>query len=222
MNNVSAVIGGGRGGGTEPKACFNDIGGRDQLKKNGLATFNRTLARFTMSKATANQDQSTGSHRDSTASEELTCAMCGSSIVHMIQVARNDDQVDSRCESHGGATTTEANADEHEAEPARARRAKTPHKPTKPSTKRARPKPAIVHSKAVRRAVRQEMLVCIPGFTRARARAVLDASKGGTFAEIVARTPEQLAHVLVAAEPGLAKDPELKASLAKALKRVIQ
>ena len=93
--------------------------------------------------------------------------------------------------------------------------------PTRPS-KRPRAKPTIVHSKAVRRAVRQEMVACIPGWNRARARAVLDACQDGTFAEVVSLPSSELARILMAGEPGLAKDTELKADLVKALKRVIQ
>ena len=88
--------------------------------------------------------------------------------------------------------------------------------------KRPRVKPTIVHSKVVRRAVRQEMIATIPGWNRARARAVLDACADGTFAEVVGLSSNELARILVAGEPGLAKDTELKTDLVKALKRVIQ
>ena len=68
----------------------------------------------------------------------------------------------------------------------------------------------------------QEMIACIPGFTRARAQAVLDASEDGTFAGLVSLSSEELCRVLVAAEPALKRDSELRADLVKALKRVIQ
>ena len=69
---------------------------------------------------------------------------------------------------------------------------------------------------------RQEMIATIPGWNRARARAVLDACQDGTFAEVVSLSSNELARILVAGEPGLAKDTELKTDLVKALKRVIQ
>ena len=66
------------------------------------------------------------------------------------------------------------------------------------------------------------MIACIPGFTRARAQAVLDASEDGTFEGLVSLSSDELCRVLVAAEPGLKRDSELKCDLVKALKRVIQ
>ena len=51
---------------------------------------------------------------------------------------------------------------------------------------------------------------------------VLDASQDGTFADTLSLSPNGLAHILVAAEPGLARDTEVKTDLVEALQRVIQ
>ena len=152
-------------------------------------------------------------------SDDLTCVVCGSSLIHMIHVAGNDDGVGSL---EGLHDDTEANeVSQEQAKPSPAPQPVPAAKPTRPA-KRPRAKPTIVHSKTVRRAVRQEMIACIPGWNRARARAVLDACQDGTFAEVVSLSSNELARILVAAEPGLAKDSELNADLVKALKRVIQ
>ena len=135
----------------------------------------------------------------------------------MIHFACNDDGM--------GEEPCDENLDEdspkEQTKPSPAPKPAQAVRPAKPST-RPRAKPTIVHSKAVRRAVRQEMIACIPGWNRARARAVIDACMDGTFAEVVSMSSNELARILVAAEPGLTKDTELKADLVKALKRVIQ
>ena len=151
--------------------------------------------------------------------EDLTCAVCGSSLIHMIHVAGNDDGVGSQEEPHDDIECNEVPPEQ--AKPSRAHQSAPAAKPTR-SCKRPRAKPTIVHSKVVRRAVRQEMIATIPGWNRARARAVLDACQDGTFAEVVSLSSNELARILVAGEPGLAKDTELKTDLVKALKRVIQ
>ena len=152
----------------------------------------------------------------SEAGEDLTCSVCGSSLLPMIEVAGNSDGL----ESHTGDRNDHVD-EVNQAVPVEPGSASRAAKPSR-STKSLRPKPSIVHSKAVRCAVRVEMLACIPGFNRARARALMGASQDGTFAGVASLSPHTLARILAEAEPGLAKDPELKVGLVKALKRVLQ
>ena len=93
--------------------------------------------------------------------------VCGSSLVHMIHVAGNDDGVGvCRGEPRDDTEANEAAAEQ--AKPSPAPQPAPAVKPTRPA-KRPRAKPTIVHSKAVRRAVCQEMIACISGWNRARA-----------------------------------------------------
>ena len=176
---------------------------------------------MTMSERHATQDPGVDAQRDRVG-EDLTCAVCGTSLIPILQVVGNND----------GATESQREVHDHhelnmaEESPAEGQVETSPtRQPDKSSSKpvrRARLKPTITRSIAVRRAVRQEMVACIPGFTRARAQAVLDASEDGTFEGLVSLSSDELCRVLVAAEPGLKRDSELKCDLVKALKRVIQ
>ena len=171
-----------------------------------------------MSDQSASKGSSVDGEKDRVG-DDLTCVVCGSSLIHMIHVAGNDDGLGSQEEPHDDIECNEVPAEQ--AKPGRAPQPAPAAKPTR-SCKRPRAKPTIVHSKVVRRAVRQEMIATIPGWNRARARAVLDACQDGTFEEVVSLSSNEVARILVAGEPGLAKDTELKTDLVKALKRVIQ
>lgn len=173
-----------------------------------------------MSERHATQDPGVDAQRDRVG-EDLTCTVCGTSLVPMLQVVGREEAVETHKEEHrlSAMNVAEASAEEEQPEPTAS--TSTREKSSKP-TRRVRLKPTITRSTAVRRAVRQEMIACIPGFTRARAQAVLDASEDGTFAGLVSLSSEELCRVLVAAEPALKRDSELRADLVKALKRVIQ
>ena len=97
--------------------------------------------------------------------EDLTCAVCGSSLIHMIHVVGNDDGLGSPEEPHDDIECNEVPPEAEQAKPSRAPQPAPAAKPTR-SCKRHRAKPTIVHSKVVRRAVRQEMITTIPGWNR--------------------------------------------------------
>ena len=173
-----------------------------------------------MSERADAQDRGMDNQRDRVG-DDLMCTVCGTSLVPMLQVVGREEAIETHGEQHrpSAMNVAEASAEEEQPEPTAS--TSTREKSSKP-TRRVRLKPTITRSTAVRRAVRQEMITCIPGFTRARAQAVLDASEDGTFAGLVSLSSEELCRVLVAAEPALKRDSELRADLVKALKRVIQ
>ena len=169
-----------------------------------------------MSESSPVVDASVSRQRDQVG-EDLTCMVCGTSLVHMIHVPGNDDGAGEEQRDDNGASEVP----KERVKPSPVPQPALAAKPVRLS-KRPRAKPTIVYSKVVRRAVRQEMIASIPGWNRARARAVLGACQDGTFAEVVGLSSNELARILAVAEPGLAKDTELKTDLVNALKRVIQ
>ena len=175
---------------------------------------------MTMSERHATQDPGVDAQRDRVG-EDLTCAVCGTSLIPMLQVVGNSDGAteSQRVHDHNELNVAEENPTEGQVETSPTRQ---PDKSSSKPVRRARLKPTITRSIAVRRAVRQEMIACIPGFTRARAQAVLEASEDGAFEGLVSLSSDELCRVLVTAEPALKRGSELKADLVKALKRVIQ
>ena len=162
------------------------------------------------------------------ADEDLRCQACGLPLLPLLQVAGNDDKThgdvthdDDVCSNVGSASERHrgvmAGGDLLEDGALRAKK-----KDTKRSTAKPRLGPGVVHAKAVRKVVRQEMIACIPGWNRKRARAVVEAFSNNTFMEITKASPDELNRVLAAAEKTLLEDSELRSGLVKALKRVLQ
>lgn len=163
--------------------------------------------------------------RSPEAEESLRCEACGLLLLPMLKVAGNDDKEETR----SNMSTMEArdhgvmgdDGDLHESV-VKSLNEQAKKQPAKQPILKPRLRPGVVHAKAVRKVVRQEMIACIPGFNRARARAVVEAFPNSTFTEIMSASPSELSSVLAAAEKTLVKDSELRSGLVKALRRVLQ
>ena len=127
---------------------------------------------------------------------DLTCPTCGSQIGPLLGVD-NESIAD---------TTSDADG----AKPARKPALKAKLKP-----RRAKPKPGLLHFRAVRQAVRIEMLARVPGMNRPKARAVVEALPGATMSAIMRISVEDLADIEVGDEEQLGDD------VALALKRAV-
>lgn len=77
-------------------------------------------------------------------------------------------------------------------------------------------KPGVTKVKEVRKAIRVEMLACIPGWNRLKARKVIDAHPTGTLGEIMQSSLGQLARIKVG------QSATLGTSLAEALQFVVE
>ena len=119
---------------------------------------------------------------------------------------------------------TECTGDESSSEsPPEKKAAKKPTPAKKPAVDRSatprglkRFKPGVTQVKEVRKAIRVEMLACIPGWNRARARAVIDAHPSGTLREIMGSSLGHLACIKIG------QSSTLGTELAQALQLVIE
>ena len=83
--------------------------------------------------------------------------------------------------------------------------------------KKARLRPGVLRMRAARRLVSIEMLCCIPGITRKKAGAMLDAFPCRTLSEVIHATNQELASIRV----GKAERARLGPELARAVQRVL-
>ena len=145
-------------------------------------------------------------HVHSVVGEDLVCGTCGSRLAHLL-IGVDDDDKDSSDATSDAADTRPAPQPQPTAR-------KQPAKVANVKPRRAALKPGITHSKAVRRAVRVEMLAQIPGMNRSKARAVIEALPTGTMGSIMALSRGELGSIPVGSG-------RLGTDLALALKRVV-
>ena len=142
--------------------------------------------------------------------DDLVCFTCGSKIAPLIVFG--DDGVDE------AADVSESLPDNATPPPPPPPPPRQPPvaKQAKATARRPTPKPGLTHFKEVRRLVRVEMLARIPGFNRARARAVVERLPNQTMSAIIA-----LPTIELAAIPVGTGGARLGTDIAQALKKVV-
>ena len=140
--------------------------------------------------------------------DDLVCFTCGSKIAPLIVFG--DDGIDE------AADVSESLPDTATPPPPPPPRQPPVAKQAKAAVRRPTPKPGLTHFKEVRRLVRVEMLARIPGFNRARARAVVERLPNQTMSAIIALPTIELAAIPVGTS-GASLGPDL----AQALKKVV-
>ena len=120
----------------------------------------------------------------------VECPTCGSELLRIAHADREQEcETELHCEP-GLSPPTAATKSKAVEKPKTARK-----KPEPKGLKRF--KPSVTSIKEVRKAVRVEMLACIPGWNRSKARYVIDAHPTGTLGEIMDSTLGQLARVKI-------------------------
>ena len=145
---------------------------------------------------------------------KIECPTCGCELLCLATSVAEDNE-DLRTECTGDESSSES--------PPEKKAAKKPTPAKKPAVDRSatprglkRFKPGVTQVKEIRKAIRVEMLACIPGWNRARARAVIDAHPSGTLREIMGSPLGHLACIKIG------QSSTLGTELAQALQLVIE
>jgi len=140
----------------------------------------------------------------------VECPTCGSELLRIANAAREQDgEEEENEEPDPSPPPTAATKSKAVEKPKTARK-----KPEPRGLKRF--KPGVTSVKEVRKAIRVEMLACIPGWNRTKARCVIDAHPTGTLGEIMGSTLGQLARVQIS------QSTTLGTELAQALLFVVE